>query len=136
MKTRRAAPGAVLVLALVLAGCAADPADTGPEASCGTEDSLPAKTALAFADGYRATGRYGLTEAASEDGWLMAVEYTAKEAGTAGTGVWFTPDLISGQLFSVDENAVKVSSWGLGEEDDAAGRRADPNYDFALGCLH
>lgn len=126
---------AVLAVAAVIAATGCTPAPEPPTQACDVEDSLQAKVELALNKGYEATGKYGLAEAAGEDGWLVALEYTSADGAKPQAGVWFTRDTGSGQVFSVDESAMRASSWGLGEEDAPSRRKADRNYPFVLECL-
>ena len=134
-KTRKA--GALLAAAAVLtaAGCTAAPEPQAEALACSVEDALQAKVELAFNKGYKATGKYGLAQAAGEDGWLVAVEFTGGDADKSQAGVWFTRDTSASQVFSVDDAAAGASSWGLGEEDDPARRTSDSGYSTALKCL-
>lgn len=128
---------AALAAAAVLtsAGCSPAPEPDPVPQACNVEESLQDKVELALRQGYTATGEYGLAEAAEEDGWLVAVEFTSGDDNKAQAGVWFTRDPGSGQVFSVDDNAVNASTWGLGDEDASSRRKADSSYTLALECL-
>lgn len=126
---------AVLAAAAVLAATGCTPAAEPAPRACSVDDSLQTKVELGLTEAYAATGQYGAAEAAGEDGWLVAMEYTSKENAEPQVGVWFTRDTAAGQVFSVDETAMKASSWGLGEEEAPSRRKADSNYPFALECL-
>lgn len=123
-----------VLAAAVLSGCSSAPVEQETVA-CAEQGKTSSTVALAFADGIEATGRYGAAPAASEAGWLVAVEYTGPAADEPAAGVWFTDGTAGGQIYSVDENAVSVSSWGLGEEGRMQLRRADENYGVALQCI-
>lgn len=124
-----------LAAAAVLTGCAGDPVTSPVGRDCSTEKAAPEQVSAGFGEGYKITGQYGIASAHSEEGWLVAVEYTSDAGGGPATGVWFTGDIGRGPIFSVDDGAMAASSWGLGDADDPEKRRTDAGYEAALACL-
>lgn len=131
---------ALVVLALVLAGCGSGGTSGGGAPTAHTRDqrctNVPASVATAIATKLRGDGTLRLAQAVKSFDYEAPTYFVSAQLGSGDVGTWATSKLgPGGVIYAVDAVAKKNSTWPAGDTSDTFVSMIDDGADLSRDCV-